>query len=459
MRFSPCLVVIAGLSACTHAFFPYELKPSANSVIPSAERRFVPYSLWPPSNDDSPEKPPTLEVRKLPVRRDTYNILQSHSPNLPHSAPLSQDGKDFSYFAVVKVGSQDQHMWLALDTGAPSTWVYDSSCTLTVCTRHHTFNHSLSTTFTPNSTTFSLGYGSGSIRGGLGTDTLSVAGLSVQLVFGLVTKASSFFNSYPFDGILGLGRSGTAGWSLPSFMDMVAADNLLPANIVGFCLSRQANNPKDGEVNFGIVDKTKFDGSITYTGTVSNTWTIPLDDAYVNGQAAGLTGKSATIDTGTSYILIPPADAQSLSALIPGSAPSGSEKYIIPCNSTATLQFSFSGVKYKISPLDYVGPKTSGGCFSTIVGRQTGGANEWLVGDVFLKNVYTVFDFDNAQIGFARRAPTPSSGNRTFNVPSGAGPDSTGSAKSAKPSDSSASQLAFGGGWSVLSVILGMLFV
>lgn len=403
MRFSPCLVT-AGLLTGVHAFYPWDLRVASGSGLMHA-RRFMPWTLLPETSEDDTPKPVTLDIRKIPVRRDdTYSIVQAYPPTLPNSAPLDQDGMDFSYFSVVEVGSQMEQMWLALDTGSPSSWVFGTSCTESVCTSHHTWDSSSSSTYVSNSATFSVGYGSGTVSGTLGQDTMSIAGMDVTFSFGSASSVSASFANYPIDGILGLGRSNTAGWNIPSFMDIVAQDGYLSSNIVGFSLSRASNNPKDGEVNFGCIDTTKFNGQITYTPIDASSWTIPLDDAYVNGQACGLTGRSATIDTGTTYILIPPADAATLFALIPGSYRSG-ENYIIPCDSTATLQFQFSGVQYSILPQDYIGSATTGGCVSTIVGHQaTTSSNIWLVGDVFLKNVYSVFDFDNAQIGFGARS-------------------------------------------------------
>lgn len=439
MRFSPCLV-IAGLSTGVHAFYPWELK--IESSLQNVQRRFMPWTLLPETSEDdsTATKPLTLDIRKYPVRRD-YTIIEANPPTLPTSAPLDQDGMDFSYFSAVQVGSQLEEMWLALDTGSPSSWVFGTSCTDPVCTSHHTWDSAGSTTYVSKESTFSVGYGSGTVRGDLGQDTMSIAGLDVTFPFGSASAATKAFANYPIDGILGLGRSNTAGWDIPSFMDVVAQNGMLSANIVGFSLSRATDNPKDGEVNFGGIDTSKFDGDIVYTVTDSETWTIPLDDAYVNGQACGLTGKSATIDTGTTYILIPPADAATLFALVPGSYQSG-ENYIIPCDSTATIEFEFSGVKYSISPDDYIGATSTGGCVSTIIGHQSSGPDTWLVGDVFLKNVYSVFDFDNAQIGFGVRSLDSTSTNGTYVTPSGTVSSAAAAATATTASESAAAAAA-----------------
>lgn len=483
MHLSSCLVFIAGITG-VRAFYPWELRVELRDVDDTLERRFMPWSLIEAKTDDD-IKPPTINLKKIPVRRNNgYQIVEAYTPKLKNSAPLDQDGTDYSYFSSVLVGSEKTEMWMALDTGAPNTWVFDSECTEEVCTRHHTFDRSKSTSYSTDDSTFSLGYGSGNVTGKLGTDTLSLAGLDVQQEFGQANYASKTFESYPFDGILGLGRSHTNGWSLPSFMDLVAKKNLLKSNLVGFSLSRAEDDGKDGEVNFGGVDTTKFDGTISYTTTDADIWSIPVDDAYVNGKSCNFTGKSATIDTGTTYLLIPPSDAEVLFDLVPNASKqsSNSNNHILPCNSTATIEFEFSGVKYSVSPKDYVGSPESDNsdyCISTIVSYASNGAN-WLVGDVFLKNVYTVFDFDNGQIGFGQLASasqssttstsTASAGNGTFTAPPVTGTASSGASatnatgttsSSAVPTiaGSSASHLTRSISWSMLPVVLGALII
>ncbi|GLI77645.1 hypothetical protein PoHVEF18_005936 [Penicillium ochrochloron] len=493
MRFSSCLLIV-GLSTSVHAFYPYEIKVGASASISSRDndnifRRFFPWKLVPDSSDDTADaKPLTLDIKKVPVRRDdTYKIVKSNTPTLANSAALDQDGEDFSYFSVVQVGSQKKEMWLALDTGSPSSWVFSSACTDTVCTTHHTFDKTASSSYVSNSSTFSVGYGSGNVKGDLGQDVFNLAGMDVTFSFGTATFANDTFSNYPLDGILGLGRSQTGGWTIPSFMDVVSKNKYITSNIVGFSLSRAIDNKKDGEVNFGTVDTTKFDGKISYTATISPAWTIPMDEVYVNGQALGLTNRAATIDTGTTYILIPPADAKTLFARIPGSFQS-EENYIIPCNSTAKLELSFSGIKYTILPDDYIGASSTGGCVSTIVGHQSSGPNDWLVGDVFLKNVYSVFDFDNGQIGFGTLSSSNSTGNGTFVAPpvtttTTAGAGATAAAAAAATVSNSgtttnssitpattttadtvmhtgaASRLSQGVGLSLLTAITGLLFI
>ncbi|KAE8353920.1 aspartic peptidase domain-containing protein [Aspergillus coremiiformis] len=406
MHFLQCLLATTSLYTSATAFVPFTVyldDSSTDSASNGLQRRFMPWTLPSENLESSGDDAVTLELRKTSFRRDNnFRIMYSDPPTEPGTEALNQGGSDYSYFAEVKVGSQGQKMWMMLDSGGVNTWLFGSDCTSNACKLHNTFGEHASTSLQMTSKTWGVGYGTGQVSGILGNDTLSIAGMNVQMLFGLAFNVSDQFQNYPMDGIIGLGRAEEGSYG-PSFMEAVTEQKSLKSNIVSFSLSRAADGGKDGAVTFGGVDKTKFTGKITYTNVLSdsNRWTIPLDDASVDGNACHFTNKTAIIDTGTSYALIPPKDAAALHQLIPGSSSSGKETFIIPCNSSAKLQLTFSGVSYTISPKDYVGSPHGSGCVSTIVGHQMFGDDEWLVGDVFLKNVYTVFDFDQNRVGFA----------------------------------------------------------
>ncbi|CAG8829468.1 6377_t:CDS:2, partial [Cetraspora pellucida] len=76
---------------------------------------------------------------------------------------------------------------------------------------------------------------------------------------------------------------------------------------------------------------------------------------------------------------------------------------------------------YEINHLEFVKGRnaTIGLCRSGIQPQpSTINVNYWTLGDTFLANVITAFDFDNLQIGFASTVPgsgTPSNGNDNGN--------------------------------------------
>jgi len=92
-------------------------------------------------------------------------------------------------------------------------------------------------------------------------------------------------------------------------------------------------------------------------------------------------------------LLMPPEDAESVHASIPDSITDGEGNFAVPCDTTTSVQVEFNGQKFAISPKDYVGTAVanSGGlCASNILGQQIGTTTQWLMGDVYLKNVPTL---------------------------------------------------------------------
>jgi cathepsin D len=335
---------------------------------------------------------------------------------MPNAMAIDEDGQDFSYFSQVKFGSKGKDMWMLLDTGAANTWVMGSSCTTSACLVHNTFGSQDSSTLQITTTPWSVSYGTGTVTGVTASDTIAFANYSIGIDFGSATDTSNDFNNYPMDGILGLGRTASNEIGTRTIMQVLADNNFLGANILGVHLQRNSEGAKDGQITFGGVDYSKFQGSLSYTATVSadsSLWEIPVDDLAISGTSCKLAGKSAIIDTGTSYILMPLADAQTLHAQIPQSTNAGgSPNFMVPCNSVATVQFTFSGVTYSVLPKDYIGKADSAGemCASNIIGQQAYSADQWILGDAFLKNVYTVFDFDKDRIGFGLKSASPSGG-------------------------------------------------
>lgn len=419
MRLLLWLLCAASLLNEASAFYPYKLEPedTDDSALNELDTRFFQYG----SEDDSAFTIPALNIKRAPIRRgNNYEVIMADEPSAPDSVALNQDGQDYAYFSTVKLGSAGQEMWMLLDTGGTNTWVYAMDCTSKTCQRHRTFDENDSQTFTKTNHEFKVTYGTGTVSGVLGNDTISIANLDVPMYFGLASKASDDLLSFPIDGILGLSRTNDSGFGTPTFMDVVAESGMLDSNIISFSISRASEGGKDGVVTFGGVDKYKFSGDITYTSTVetSDKWSIPVDDATVNGEPCNFSDRSAIIDTGTSYALLPPDDAKAIHTLIPGAFASGSSNFMLPCNTTDSLQLTFSGVSYDISPKDYVRPVSGSKCMSAIVGRQIFGKNEWLLGDVFLKNVYSVFDFGNSRIGFANASTSASDSEETTTSPS-----------------------------------------
>ncbi|KAI1863957.1 uncharacterized protein JN550_009236 [Neoarthrinium moseri] len=333
-------------------------------------------------------------------RENTYSVVQPITPTQSNSAGVYQDGTDYSYFIQAHLGSAGTPMYMLIDTGASTTWVMGSGCKSDACKKHNNFGSEDSKTFKDTGTPFSVEYGSGEVSGEIISDSMKVAGLSVQYSFGLTNVTSDQFSSFPFDGILGLARS------TGNFNDALKDAKLIGSNMFAVSLSRSSDGTNDGEITFGATNPAKYTGDITYTSVTDKvSWSIPMDDVTVSGKSAGVKGKNAYIDTGTTYAFAAPADVAAVYKMIPDSKSSdGGVTWTFPCDTTATVALTFSGKSFSINANDL---KASSGdnnrCTGSIFGMEVV-SGSWLLGDTFIKNVYTVFDIDGSRIGFASKA-------------------------------------------------------
>ncbi|PNY29633.1 Aspartic-type endopeptidase ctsD [Tolypocladium capitatum] len=339
----------------------------------------------------------------LAKRANQFPVMEAVDPGNALAAGIHQDGTDYSYFVKVQLGSKGKPMSMLVDTGAGSSWVMGSDCTDKACLMHNTFGPSDSNTFQANSKPFAIAYGSGTVEGKLAADTISLAGVSFTYQFGLASKTSEDFTHFVFDGILGLSMSQGAN---DNFLKSLADAHKLDKNVFCVALNRASDGTNTGEIRFGSANPTKYTGDVTYTpvSAKDGDWAIPIDDFAYGGKKAQVGGIKSYIDTGTTFIFGPADMVKKVHSVIPGSESSDGSTYTVPCDSTKPLTLTFSGVDFKISPQDWISPKDNAGkCTSNIYGHEVV-KGSWLLGDTFLKNVYTIFDKDQNRIGFANLA-------------------------------------------------------
>ncbi|OJA16945.1 hypothetical protein AZE42_12288, partial [Rhizopogon vesiculosus] len=128
----------------------------------------------------------------------------------------------------------------------------------------------------------------------------------------------------------------------------------------------------------------------------------------VQGNSITITsGATAVIDTGTTNIGGPASSIEAIYANIPNSQPATGEwegYYTYPCSTTVNVELSFGGSTWSISPADFAFSRTtptSTECLGAFFEITTDTDPAWIIGDTFLKNVYSVFRYNPASVGFA----------------------------------------------------------
>jgi len=156
------------------------------------------------------------------------------------------------------------------------------------------------------------------------------------------------------------------------------------------------------ELRIGGVNTALYTGSFTYTPiTLQGFWQISVDSINGNGQAINK-DVSAVVDTGTSFIL---GDANMVGQFYGAlnATDVGGGFYTMPCNAMPNVSITIEGTSFAISADTFnLGTYDSSGnsCIGAIAGTGSLG-DTWILGDVFLQNVYSVFDVGGLQVGFA----------------------------------------------------------
>lgn len=340
---------------------------------------------------------PFTELSKL-VTRDTNTsaFINSTTPCGTSSTTVNQDGHNITYFTTLYFGSQKTPMNMLIDTGGLETWVMASNCTSSYCNSHNTFDPNASTTLNITGEKLSLNYGSGRATGYYASDTVSTGDLSTTFTFGLVDSVS-LSSTFVFDGLLGMSNSNSTP-SSESFWGAISPV-LDDPTFHGFGINLPTLDDRVGEMNFGFADTSK---DITYveTNKRDNGWNITMDDSLYNGESAGTGSVPAYIDTGTTFMFVPQTSCDALHKLVTDSTRTAEGAWYVPCNTTGSIQFKFNGAVFNMSSSSWVdGSSNEDLCPSHISCSSAFNDGTWLLGDMFLSNVYTVFDFGASRVG------------------------------------------------------------
>ncbi|KAJ8596008.1 Asp-domain-containing protein [Rhizopogon salebrosus TDB-379] len=324
-----------------------------------------------------------------------------------HNVPLT-NFMNAQYFTEIQLGTPPQSFKVILDTGSSNLWVPSSKCTSIACFLHAKYESSSSSTYKANGSEFSIQYGSGSMEGFVSSDVLHIGDLSIRNQdFAEATKEPGLAFAFgKFDGILGLAYDTiSVNGIVPPFYNMID-DGLLDEPVFSFRIG--ASESDGGEATFGGVDHQAYTGSITYVPVRRKAyWEVELEQVAFGEDILDLEMTGAAIDTGTSLIALPTDIAEMLNTQI-GATRSWNGQYQVDCAkvpSLPELTFYFGGKPYALKGSDYV-LDVQGTCISSFTGMDINlpGGSLWIIGDVFLRRYYTVYDLGRDAVGFAKAA-------------------------------------------------------
>jgi saccharopepsin len=333
---------------------------------------------------------------------------QEEAEKSGHTVPLN-NFMNAQYFAEISLGTPPQSFKVILDTGSSNLWIPSSKCTSIACFLHSKYDSSASSTSKANGTGIEIRYGSGSMEGFVSNDVFSMGDLTVKgMDFAEATKEPGLAFAFgKFDGILGLAYDTIAvSHVVPPFYYLVK-EGLLDEPVFAFRMGRSEED--GGEATFGGIDEAAFKGKLVYAPVRRKAyWEVELSKITFGDDELELENAGAAIDTGTSLIALPTDIAEMLNTQI-GAKKSWNGQYTVDCNTVSKLpdlSLYLNKRPYILSGTDYI-LNVQGTCMSAFTGMDInlpGGGSIWVVGDVFLRRYYTVYDLGRNAVGFAEAA-------------------------------------------------------
>ncbi|WOO84487.1 Pregnancy-associated glycoprotein [Vanrija pseudolonga] len=383
-------------------------------------------------------------------------------------------GQNRRQSAAPDVPTPPQEFDLVVDTGSAWTWVWDSSSTPTTCGNHTGgFDASKSSTYLLNDTLNNPPYGpvpvvfvSSYCRGTWGQDTvgltngLGVAAGSMATASNFVFKGNTTSQTWEPPGLLGFAFQ-TPGLPRPFWYELLNTWRDRRFSIFLGNVNQNTTTPivgrNGGVLTLGGVNTDLFTGNINYVPLSQRFyrqgqpgfWEVAVTGAEHGGKVFG-NNTVAVLDTGSPVSWVP----QDLFTAVysgltgvqqikdqDGQAP----HYLFPCSSASQLTditFAVGGEKYTIpgtalSSYDHDDGSTAM-CSSLLVPNQQqpspSGAppgstpEDWLLGDGFLRSVYTVYQWSPPAVGFAKLSQKALTSTPSIVNPSPDGAAATGSA-------------------------------
>ncbi|KAL0586194.1 hypothetical protein ABG067_004042 [Albugo candida] len=354
---------------------------------------------------------------------------------------------EFQFYGTISIGQPLQNVSVCFDTGSSDLWVPAKSCDN--CGGLKRFDSRHSETFRQKSkkkSRFQLEYGSGKVAGFYGQDSVQIVNFMIENVtFGIVDYEEESMRNMKADGLLGMAFNGLSTFTHPPVFIQLIHQHKELKPVFAFYLSKEPNSA-GSELHLGGFDQERLDRTNAvwlYTDVVPQFgmytfWRIAFITVQVEGLQSAHTGVTICgsgsgtdnreqvespnnyvtecigfVDTGTSLLGVP--SKLYLSLLYQIAAYAQARGCYCGYTAQAFQCFLCSGVDFPSIQFRVAGSETKSHLFFSLDGPdytlcvdltcvallQPNGQEMWVLGDVFMKKYYTLYDMKEKRIGFA----------------------------------------------------------
>jgi len=276
-----------------------------------------------------------------------------------------------------------------------------------------------------------VGFGTGEVSGDFASETICMRGEGtpssqcvddVRLVMAM-EMSDEPFQSFAFDGVLGLGLSALSISPEFSFFGAMAARSQIPAP--QFALSLSESDSGLSEISFGGYNAARMLTQPRWASVASpelGYWQLDVKEVRVDGKVIDFCSKQkcgAVVDSGSSHLGVPGPLFSNLRSLLSKVQIGKNDTSSVDCRDSKGPEFEidFGVFSIKIGSKDYARPRP---ILAGKSGRVTCrpnlmsvalppplGPNLFVLGEPVLRRYNTVFDWAKKEIGFAEAKPEP----------------------------------------------------
>jgi len=303
-----------------------------------------------------------------------------------------------------------------VDTGSSWLWVSSFTNNTTNQANGHYFNCSTSATCNPTSSIQSVLYGNGYfVQGNVVYDIVNLeTAFTVNNHSILTVNNNSSMNKFQGDGIIGLGFGDLSQLNnnLSTIMDNMKDQGLIKQRAFSLYMSDVAQsvlviggynltyikNENENFTMFEVVSNREWKIGLTSISYANTTFADNETGILIDSGTAGIVASDISwgefVEAVMSYDSSCVELQQGAYSLIQCDCPEGSENYP---EIVVRLGGVESGRDFIIESELYV-VERSGVCVFKVIGVE--GQESWVLGELFLKQYYSLFDIDGMQIGF-----------------------------------------------------------
>ena len=317
------------------------------------------------------------------------------------------------------IGTPPKPFDVIFDTGSSWLWVTHSTCGHQCHPVKNTFDPLNSTTYHSRNTHLTLEYGMGTAKGSLGADSVTIANATVQQQPLVLVTRNSGFSGMRADGLLGLGFSRLSDDNL-TVVDNLFLQGFIEKQVFAVYLSdndfgRVKEENMTSCITFGYWNISRYSTSTNFTYlpvyTRTGYWAVPLKTVSLGDDIIPGNSFLAILDTGTSLLLGPSAEVLKIYEYFVARWACEFQGTMLECqcgdSEVPEMRFGLGhdAAEFVLVSEFYV-HRRNGTCTLLISSMQDSGF--WILGDVFLRAYYTLFDMQEGRIGLVPSLSNPS---------------------------------------------------